>query len=167
MTLSMHAASIPAFRRMLVNLAAILKKAAAHADARKIDHGVLLNARLFPDMLPLVKQVQIASDTAKGCAARLAGIEIPKYEDDEASFDDLQARIAKTIAFIDSLKPEQVDGSEGRDITLQIRDRKLELKGQDFMVNRALPNFYFHIVTAYAILRHNGVEIGKSDYLGG
>jgi hypothetical protein len=162
----MYAASTPAFRRMLGNLAAILNKAAAHADARKIDHGVLINARLFPDMLPLIKQVQIASDTAKGCVARLAGIDIPKFEDDETSFADLQARIAKTIAFIDSVPPAQVDGSEGRDISLQIRDKKIELKGQDFLVNRALPNFYFHVTTAYAILRHNGVEIGKSDYLG-
>jgi hypothetical protein len=162
----MYAASTPVFRRMLGNLSAILNKAAAHADARKIDHGVLLNARLFPDMLPLIKQVQIASDTAKGCIARLAGVDIPKFEDDEASFADLQARIAKTIAFIDGIKPGQVDGSEGRDIILQIRDKKLELKGQDFMTNRALPNFYFHITTAYNILRHNGIEIGKSDYLG-
>jgi len=166
MTLSMYAASTPVFRRMLGNLSAILNKAAAHADARKIDHGVLLNARLFPDMLPLIKQEQIASDTAKGCIARLAGVDIPKFEDDEASFADLQARIAKTIAFIDGIKPGQVDGSEGRDIILQIRDKKLELKGQDFMTNRALPNFYFHITTAYNILRHNGIEIGKSDYLG-
>ena len=166
MTLSMYAASTPVFRRMLGNLSAILNKAAAHADARKIDHGVLLNARLFPDMLPLIKQVQIASDTAKGCIARLAGVDIPKFEDDEASFTDLQARIAKTIAFIDGIKPGQVDGSEGRDIILQIRDKKLELKGQDFMTNRALPNFYFHITTAYNILRHNGIEIGKSDFLG-
>ena len=167
MTLSMYAASTPAFRRMLGNLAAILNKAAAHADARKIDHAVLVNARLYPDMLPLIKQVQIASDTAKGCIARLAGIDIPKFEDDETGFADLQARIAKTIAFIDSIQPGQVDGSEGRDISLQLRDRKLELKGQDFLVSRALPNFYFHIATAYNILRHNGIEIGKSDYLGG
>ena len=162
----MYAASTPAFRRMLGNLAAILGKAAAHADARKIDHGVLLNARLFPDMLPLIKQVQIASDTAKGCVARLAGVDIPKFEDDESSIADLQARIAKTIAFIDSIPAGQIDGSEGRDIALQIRDKKLVLKGQDYLVNRALPNFYFHITTAYNILRHNGIEIGKSDYLG-
>jgi len=151
---------------MLGNLAAILTKAAAHADARKIDHGILLNARLYPDMLPLIKQVQIASDTAKGCIARLAGVDIPKFEDDETGFADLQARIAKTIAFIDGIQPGQVDGSEGRDITLQIRDKKLELKGQEFMINRALPNFYFHVATAYNILRHNGIEIGKSDFLG-
>ena len=166
MTLSMYAASTPAFRRMLGNLAAILNKAAAHADARKIDHGVLLNARLFPDMLPLIKQVQIASDTAKGCSARLAGVDIPKFEDDETSFADLQARISKTIAFVGSIPPSQIDGSEGRAITLQLRERTLEMTGQDFLTNRALPNFYFHITTAYNILRHNGIEIGKSDYLG-
>ena len=166
MTLSMYAASVPALRRMLGNLAGILKKAAAQAEARKIDPGVLLNSRLFPDMLPLTKQVQIASDTAKGLVARLAGIEVPKFEDDETSFADLQARITKTIAFVDSLRPDQVNGSEGRDITLQIRDKKLELKGQDFLINRAMPNFYFHVTTAYDILRHNGIEIGKSDYLG-
>lgn len=166
MTLSMYAASTPIFRRMLGNLAAILNKAATHAETRKIDPTVLCNARLFPDMLPLIKQVQIASDTAKGCIARLAGIEIPKFEDDEVSFADLQARIAKTIVFLESVPAGQVDGSEGRDISLQIRDKKLEMKGQDFLINRAIPNFYFHITTAYNILRHNGIEIGKNDYLG-
>lgn len=166
MTLSMYAASTPTFRRMLGNLAAILHKAAAYADARKIEPTVLINARLFPDMLPLIKQVQIATDAAKGCVARLAGVDIPKFEDDEASFADLQARIAKTIAFIDSIPAEKIDGTEGRDISLQLRERTLEMKGQDFLVNRVLPNFYFHITTAYNILRHNGLEIGKSDYLG-
>jgi len=162
----MYAASTPTFRRMLGNLAAILNKAAAHAEARKIDPGVLLSARLFPDMLPLTKQVQIATDTAKGCVARLAGVEIPKFEDDETTFADLQARVAKTIAFVDSIPPAKIDGSEERAITLQLRERTLEMKGQDFLRNRALPNFYFHITTAYNILRHNGIEIGKSDYLG-
>jgi len=167
MTLSMYAASTPVFHRMLGNLAAILNKAAAHAEARKIDPGVLLNARLFPDMLPLIKQVQIASDAAKGCVARLAGVDIPKFEDDETSFADLQARIAKTIAFVDSIPSAQIDGTEDRAITLQLRERTLEMKGQDFLTNRVLPNFYFHITTAYNILRHNGIEIGKSDYVGG
>ena len=166
MTISMYAASVPVLRRMLVNLAGILKKAADHAETRKIDPAVLLNARLFPDMFPLVKQVQITTDNAKGLA-RLAGMEVPKYEDNETSFADLQARIARTIAFLDTLRPEQVDGSEQRDIILQVRDKKLELKGQDFLLNRQLPNFYFHFVTAYNILRHNGVDIGKTDYLGG
>ncbi|MFA7268411.1 MAG: DUF1993 domain-containing protein [Sterolibacterium sp.] len=166
MTFSMYAASIPVMHHMLGNLAGILKKAASHAEARKIDPSVLINARLFPDMFPLVKQVQIASDTAKG-VARLAGIEVPKYEDNESSFDDLQARIAKTMAFLDTLRPEQVDGNEQRDIVLQMRTRTFEFKGQDFLLNWVLPNFYFHITTAYNILRHNGIEIGKSDYLGG
>jgi len=166
MTISMYAASVPVLRRMLVNLAGILKKAADHAEARKIDPGVLLNARLFPDMFPLLKQVQIVTDNAKGLA-RLAGIEIPKYEDNETSFAELQARITKTIAFLDTLKQDQVDGSEARDIILQVRGKTLELKGQDFLLNRQLPNFYFHLVTAYNILRHNGIEVGKTDYLGG
>ena len=166
MTISMYAASVPVLRRMLVNLAGILKKAADHAEARKIDPGVLLNARLFPDMFPLLKQVQIITDNAKGLA-RLAGIEIPKYEDNETSFAELQARITKTIAFLDTLKQDQVDGSEARDIILQVRGKTLELKGQDFLLNRQLPNFYFHLVTAYNILRHNGIEVGKTDYLGG
>lgn len=165
MTISMYAASVPVLRHMLANLAGILTKAADHAAARKIDPGVLLNARLFPDMFPLVKQVQITSDNAKGIA-RLAGMEVPKYEDNETSFADLQARIAKTIAFLDTLRPEQVDGSEQRDIVVQLRDKKYEFKGQDFLLKRLLPNFYFHFVAAYSILRHNGVEIGKNDYLG-
>ncbi|MCX7178273.1 MAG: DUF1993 domain-containing protein [Proteobacteria bacterium] len=135
MTISMYAASVPVLRRMLVNLAGILKKAADHAEARKIDPGVLLNARLFPDMFPLLKQVQIVTDNAKGLA-RLAGIEIPKYEDNETSFAELQARITKTIAFLDTLKQDQVDGSEARDIILQVRGKTLELKGQDFLLNR-------------------------------
>jgi len=151
---------------MLTNLAGILDKAAAHATARKIDPGVLLNARLFPDMFPLVKQVQIATDNAKGIA-RMAGVEVPKYEDNETSFEALQARIAKTMAFLETLRPEQVDGSEQRDIVVQLRDKKFEFKGQDFLLKRLLPNFYFHLVTTYNILRHNGIEIGKNDYLGG
>ena len=166
MTISMYTASVPVMRHMLANLAGIIGKAAAHADARKIDPAALLNARLFPDMFALVKQVQIATDNAKG-VARLAGMEVPKYEDNETSFADLQARIAKTMAFLDTLKPEQVDGSEQRDIVVQLRDKKFEFTGQDFLLKRLLPNFYFHLTTAYNILRHNGIEIGKNDYLGG
>jgi hypothetical protein len=167
MTISMYEASIPVYKRFLSNLAAILVKASNHADDRKIDHSVLLNARLFPDMYPLVKQVQIAADQAKGMAARLAGVEIPKFEDNESSFAELQERIAKTLAFLDSVKPEQLEGSENRDIVLTLRDRKLEFKGQQYLLTWAQPNFYFHITTAYDILRHNGVEIGKRDFLGG
>lgn len=166
MTISMYSASVPVLQHMLRNLAGILKKAAAYAEARKIDPNVLLQARLFPDMYPLIKQVQITSDNAKA-VARLTSIEMPKYEDKETSFADLQARIAKTIVFLDGIAPEQVDGSEDRVIILQMRDKKLEFKGQDFLHNRLLPNFYFHLTTAYNILRHNGIEIGKGDYLGG
>ncbi|MEO8417244.1 MAG: DUF1993 domain-containing protein [Methylophilaceae bacterium] len=167
MTISMYEASIPVFKRFLSNLSAMLTKASDYADARKIDHSVLLNARLFPDMYPLVKQVQIATDQAKGAAARLAGVEIPKFEDNESNFAELHERIAKTIAFLDSVKPEQLEGSESRDIVLTLRDKKLEFKGLQYLLTWVQPNFYFHVTTAYDILRHNGVEIGKRDFLGG
>ncbi|MFZ4537079.1 DUF1993 domain-containing protein [Propionivibrio sp.] len=167
MTFSMYDTSVPALKRMLNNLAAILVKAAEHAASKKIDPGVFINARLFPDMFPLSRQVQIATDQAKGCAARLAGVDIPGFADNEATFDELQARIAKTIAFLDSFKAQQIDGSEERDIVLQIHERKLEFKGQAYLLNWVLPNFYFHVTTAYNILRHHGVEIGKKDFLGG
>jgi hypothetical protein len=166
MTISMYEASIPVLKRFLSNLSVILTKASTYADARKIDHSVLLNARLFPDMYPLVKQVQIASDQAKGAAARLAGVEIPKFEDNESSFAELHERIAKTIAFLDTIKPEQLEGSESRDIVLTLRDRKLEFKGLQYLLTWVQPNFYFHVTTAYDILRHNGVEIGKRDFMG-
>lgn len=167
MALSMYQSSIPMLKRMLGSLATILDKAVAHAEAKKIDPAVLFGARLFPDMFPLSRQVQIATDQAKGCAARLAGVEVPKYEDNEANFAELQARLAKTIAFLDSLTPAQIDGSEGKDIVVQVRDLKLDFKGQDYLLQWVLPNFYFHVTTAYNILRHNGIEIGKKDYLGG
>ena len=167
MTIPMYETSIPVLKRFLSNLSAILTKASAYADARKIDHSVLLNARLFPDMYSLVKQVQIASDQAKGAAARLAGVEIPKFEDNESSFAELHERIAKTIAFLDTIKPEQLEDSESRDIVLTLRDRKLEFKGLQYLLTWVQPNFYFHVTTAYDILRHNGVEIGKRDFMGG
>ena len=167
MTNSMYEASIPVLKRFLSNLSAILAKASAYADARMIDHSVLLNARLFPDMYPLVKQVQIAADQAKGAAARLAGIEIPKFEDNESNFAELHERIAKTIAFLDTIKPEQLEGSESRDIVLTLHENKLEFKGLQYLLTWVQPNFYFHVTTAYDILRHNGVEIGKRDFLGG
>lgn len=166
MPLSMYESSVPTLKHMLNSLSAILKKGAEHATSRKIDPCVFVTARLYPDMFPLVKQVQIATDMAKGCAARLAGVDIPKYEDNETSFEDLQARIARTIDFLDSFKASQIDGSEGRDIEVQVRDRKLEFKGKDFLFNWVQPNFYFHVTTAYNILRHNGVDIGKKDFLG-
>ncbi len=167
MALSMYDSSIPALKQTLGSLSAILKKAAEHAKGREIDPTVFVNARLFPDMLPLAKQIQIASDQAKGCAARLAGIDIPKYDDNETTFDELQVRIAKTIAFLDSVVAQQIDGSEERDIVLQLHETKREFKGKDYLRSWVLPNFYFHVTTAYCILRHNGVDIGKKDYLGG
>lgn len=166
MSLSMYQASAPAFLKMLTNLSAILDKAAAHAAARNIDPSVLLNARLYPDMFPLMRQIQIAADFAKGVPARLAGLEPPKYEDKEASFDDLKARLAKTADYIKTLKPEQIDGSENRDITIPIGGNPTTFKGQPYLVNFGLPNFYFHATTAYAILRHCGVEVGKRDFIG-
>jgi hypothetical protein len=164
--LSIYDATIPALKRTLSNLSAILKIGEEYAVAKKIDHSVLLNARLFPNMYPLTRQVQIATDMSKGAAARLAEIEIPKYEDNESSFAELQARIAKTIAFIDTVKPEQMKGSETREVTITIRKEDLKFTGQDYLLQWVNPNVYFHVTTAYNILRHNGVELGKSDFLG-
>ncbi len=166
MTLSMYQASVPVLLRMLSNLSAILDKAAAHADQHKIEPSVLLNSRLFPDMYPLVQQVQIASDIAKAAWARLAAVEPPKFPDTETSFDELKQRMAKTVDFLKTLKPAQIDGSEDRDITIPIRGETHTFKGQPYLVHFALPNFYFHVTTAYAILRHCGVGIGKRDFLG-
>lgn len=166
MSLSMYQASIPLFVRMFGNLAAILDKAALYADAKKIDPAVLLNARLAPDMHPLTRQVQIASDAAKGCAARLAGVEIPGFADTESSFAELQARIQKTLDFIQGFSPAQIDGSEEREVVMRFPGAELKFSGQDYLLHFVLPNFYFHLTTAYAILRHNGLEIGKMDYLG-
>jgi len=167
MSLSMYAATVPPFRSMLKNLSAILAKAEAHCEAKKIDPNAFLAARLYPDMLPFTAQVQIASDNVKGAAGRLSGAEIPKFEDSEKTFAELQARIDKTIAFLDTLQASQFEGAEGRDIVLQLRDRKLEFKGADYLLQWAIPNIYFHITTAYALLRHGGVEIGKRDYMSG
>ena len=166
MTISMYQASVPVFIRMLNNLIAILEKAAAHAEARKIDPAVLINSRLYPDMFPLSRQVRIATDAAMSGAARLAGMEPPKYEDNETTFAELIERIRKTIAYVNGLKPEQIDGSEKAKIEIKVRDGMLTLDGLTFLLNRVLPNFYFHIATTYGILRHNGIEIGKKDYLG-
>lgn len=166
MTISMYQASVPVFTRMLNNLATILEKAAAHAEAKKIDPAVFINDRLYPDMLPLARQIMIASDTAKGGAARLAGVEPPSYEDNETTFPELIERLRKTIAYLNTLKPAQIDGSEKKTITLKTRNDTLTFEGMTFLLNRALPNLYFHVSTAYAILRHNGVDIGKKDYLG-
>jgi hypothetical protein len=166
MTISMYQTSVPVFIRMLNNLAAILEKAAAHAEAKKIDPAVLINFRLYPDMLPFSKQVQIAADAAKLSTARIAGIEPPKFEDNEKTFPELIERVQKTIEYLKSLKPEQIDGTEEKEIVIPSHDSTLTYRGQDLLLHRALPNLYFHIATAYAILRHNGVELGKRDYLG-
>ncbi len=163
---TMYDATIPPIKRALTNLSAILKKGEDYANAKKIEPAVLLNARLFPDMYPLTRQVQIATDMSKGAAARLAGVDIPKYEDNETSFAELQARIAKTVAFIDSIKPAQMEGSETRDVTIAVRKIELTFTGQAYLQRWVLPNVYFHVTTAYNILRHNGVELGKADYLG-
>jgi uncharacterized protein len=165
--ISMYNASVPVFTRLLKNLDKIIDKAVMYADNKKIDHNALLTARLAPDMLHFIKQVQIAADNAKGCAARLAGVEIPAYEDNEASFADLKARIAKTLAFLASIKPEQLDGSEDKDIVLQFGPNKFEFKGLDYLLYFANMNVYFHVTTAYDILRHNGLDIGKKDFVGG
>lgn len=166
MSLSMYQASIPVFTRQLNNLSTILGLAAAHAEAKKIDPSVFLNARLAPDMFPLSRQVQIACDGVKGGAALLAGIEAPSHADDETSFAELQARIAKTLAFLQGVSATQIDGSEERTVTLKRRDKETHFQGQAFLLDHVMPNFYFHLTTAYAILRHNGVEIGKRDFLG-
>ena len=166
MALSMYEISVPVFKKYLGNLDAVLRKGSAFADEKKIEHSVLLNTRLYPNMLPLLRQVQIASDAAKGCSARLAGLEVPKFEDTEATFDELHARIAKTIAFLDTIKPEQVAGSESKAIHITAGKRELDFTGQTYLSYFALPNLYFHVTTAYDILRNNGVEIGKLDYLG-
>ncbi len=166
MSLTMYQASAPVLIRMLGNLSSILDKAAAHAEAKKIDPAIFINACLAPDMYPLSRQIQIATDMAKGCAARLAGIEVPSYEDNESTFPDLQARIAKTVAFLQSVSAEQINGSEERSVTLTLRGKETRFLGQPYLLNFVLPNFYFHITVAYAILRHNGLEIGKMDYVG-
>ena len=166
MTISMYQASVPRFVNILGNLSNILEKAQAHVEAKKIDGATLTNYRLYPDMLPMIVQVQIACDTAKGVVARLAGIDIPVFEDNEKTLPDLKARVAKTIAFIQAITPAQVDGTEDKAIVTKRGDKETHYKGMQFLLGHATPNFYFHISMAYAILRHNGVEIGKRDFLG-
>jgi hypothetical protein len=166
MKISMHSMSVGLFVPMLANLSAILDKGADSAGSRKFETSVLASARLAPDMLPLTRQVQLACDFAKNSTARLAGQDPPKFEDNEVSFDDLKARIDKTLAYLKTVPASALEGAEDRDITVPLRDRKLEFKGLPFLQRWVLPNFYFHVTTAYAILRHNGVDIGKRDYLG-
>ena len=166
MSLSMYQASIPVLQRALRNLAAIIDKAQAHAAGKKIDEAAFIQARLFPDMFPFARQVMIATDMAKGCAARLAGQEPPKYEDDETSFAELKARIEKTVAFLDGFSADQIDGSEEKVITLPSRNGTRTFNGQTYLLGFVLPNVYFHVTTAYNLLRHGGVEIGKQDFIG-
>ena len=166
MNISMYQASVPRFVNILGNLSGILDKAQAHVDAKKIDAAVLPNYRLFPDMLAMTTQVQIACDAAKRVVARLAGVEIPVFEDNEKTLADLKARVAKTIAFIKSVNQAQIDGTEDKEIVIKRGDKETRYKGMQFLLGQALPNFYFHVTTTYNILRHNGVEIGKRDYLG-
>lgn len=166
MSISMYQASIPVFARALGNLSNILKKAASHAEQRKIDPAVLLGSRLYPDMFPLARQVQIATDLCNGGGARLAGLERPVHEDKETTFEQLQARIEKTIQFLKSISPEQVDGSEDKAITLSIGGNDLKFAGLPYLLHFVIPNLFFHTATAYDILRHNGVELGKLDFTG-
>jgi hypothetical protein len=167
MPLSMHQASVALFTRTLTALDAILDKAAAHAEAKKIEPDALLTARLSPNMFTFTTQVQLATDFAKGPVSRLAGIDIPKYADEEKTFAELKARIAKTIAYIKTVKPEQVDAAADKDVTFPAGPEKtLTLPGSQYLLAVALPNFFFHVTTAYDLLRHNGVELGKLDFIG-
>ena len=167
MTLSMYDISVPVLKRGLTNLSAQLKKAEVSAEARKIDPSIFVTARLAPDMHPLARQVQIASDGAKGGVARLTDSEAPSFPDTETTFAELHDRIAKTIAYLDTLKAEQFDDAQTREIVLKTPGGDFPFTGQSFALTFMLPNFFFHLATAYAILRHNGVEIGKRDFIGG
>ncbi|HEY5046654.1 MAG TPA: DUF1993 domain-containing protein [Rhizomicrobium sp.] len=166
MAFSIYDASIPPMIRSFENLSKILDKAVAQSKGEDKDANALLDARLAPDMHPLTRQIQIASDSAKGCAARLAGVEPPSFPDTEQTFADLQARIAKTIDYLKSIKPGQLTDAESRTVTIKSPQRTFEFSGRDFLTGFALPNFYFHVTTAYALLRHKGIAIGKMDFLG-
>ena len=165
MAISMYRASVPVFLQILPAMSACLDKGAAYAAAKKFDPAVLLQSRLFPDMFPLVRQVQIAADFAKSTVARLAGVDPPKYDDTETTIDQLKARIAKTLDYVKEFKPSQIDGSEERDITIPMGGQSRSFKGENYLVGFAMPNFIFHATTTYAILRHNGVELGKADFM--
>jgi hypothetical protein len=168
MTISMSSASLPVFKTMLSNLSHILEKGEAHAEARKFDPAVLLSYRLAPDMLPFTRQVLIACDAAKNGVARISGVEAPKFDDTESTFGELKARIQKTIDYLASVPDERMDGTEDKDITFPIgRDKTRTMKGEAYLKHWALANFHFHVTMAYAILRHNGVELGKADFLAG
>ena len=166
MKISMYAMSHDVFKKALTQLLHVMEKGVANAKARNFDTSVIVGARLAPDMLPFVKQIQLTSDFAKNSMARLAGVDPPKFEDNETTMDELFARVRKTIEYIDSVPAASLDGSEDRDIKIPLRDRTVEFQGLEFLQKWALPNFYFHHVTAYNLLRHNGVDIGKKDFLG-
>ena len=165
-TFSMHTASIPVFKQILNSLHAILEKAEAHTAEKKLEPAALLQFRLFPDMLPFTRQIQIACDFAKGAAARLGGLEVPSYEDTEVTFADLKARIVKTLAYIDSVPQASIEGSEERAITTGSGEKTKHFTGQTYLFHYALPHFFFHATTAYDILRHNGLDIGKKNFIG-
>lgn len=166
MMISMYSVSVPVLQRTLGALGKVLEKGASFAEARKIDPSVLLQARLAPDMFPLLRQVQIASDTAKGGVARLAGVEVPSWADTETSFAELQDRVARTLDYLGSFTPEQIDGSEPRPVVLKMRSGDIHFDGYSYLTGFVIPNVMFHCTTAYAILRHNGVDLGKRDFLG-
>ena len=167
MSFGMYQASAPVFTHYLTGLSGILDKGAAYAEAKKIDPAVLVNARLFPNMFPLSRQVQIATDQTKGALARLSGSEVPSWPDTESTFPELKARVAKALDYAKGFKPEQINGSEDKNITLKIGGQDMNFTGSKFLLHFSLPNFFFHVTTAYAILRHNGVEIGKPDFMAG
>lgn len=166
-SLSMYSATVPVFRQQLLALNGMLGKAEAHAGQRKIDPAALLTARLFPDMFTLTRQVQLTTDFAKGASARLANVEVPAYPDTETTFGELKARVERTVQFIETLTPEQFKGAEDRDITIKIAGKAVTFKGEPYLISFATPNFYFHLTTVYALLRHNGVELGKGDFISG
>jgi len=166
MPLSMYQGSVPVFAKALRNLRAVLEKGASHASARKIDESAFMQARLFPDMRPLTFQVQVATDMARGCAARLAGTEPPKFEDKEATFAELIDRIDRTLAYVEGLDRKAFDGAESRTITRPVRSQPHAFTAENYLQQFTLPNLYFHCATAYNLLRHNGVELGKADFLG-
>lgn len=165
MSISIYEASVPHFVRMLGNLSAILDKAKIHAETKNIDGSVLINARLAPDMYPLSQQIQIATYMTRACVARLVGLEVPSYENNETTFSDFKVRIDETITFLEGIDSELIDNSYDQTITIKLGDREVVYSGQVYLLDVIIPHFYFHVTTAYAILRHHGVELGKKDYI--
>jgi hypothetical protein len=166
MSISMHSASVPIFVRMLGNMNTWLEKAEAHAKEKKFESSVYLSSRLAPDMLPFTAQIQIACDAAKFCMSRISGVDGPKFEDNEVTLAELRERINKTIAYVSSVPADAIDGTDAKDITVPRRAGPMLMKGETYLKQFVLPNFFFHVTTVYALLRHNGVELGKADFLG-